>query len=75
MGELLRRTVDRHDFETVVSQRDTARTERDRYRLALERIAQTDYRGNRSIEQQIAADALAPPRPRPITPDPGVRQS
>jgi RNA polymerase-binding transcription factor DksA len=30
----------------------------DRYRAALEKIANTDYRGNRSTEQEIAYRAL-----------------
>lgn len=37
------RAVDRTDFEQVISQRDAARAERDRYREALERIADPDW--------------------------------
>ena len=46
---------DRHE---LLSELDKARAERDRYRDALTRIANTDYRGNRSGESPIAWAAL-----------------
>lgn len=54
---------ERSEFAKRIDEADAALAaaikQRDGYRSALERIANEDYRGNRSKESQIAFDALA----------------
>ena len=44
--------------DTLVGKCESLQRERDRYRVALEKIANQDYRGNRSTESEIAWKAL-----------------
>lgn len=47
------------DIDRLRAELAAAIKQRDNYRSALERIANQDYRGNRSTESQIAFSALA----------------
>lgn len=45
-------------YDEVAAAYDKLVAEKERYRLALEKIATVDYRGNRPHEQVIAFEAL-----------------
>jgi hypothetical protein len=52
----------------LARQLNEVQRERDAYRSALQRIAEADYRGNRSMEQVIAHNALKAAVDRPEAP-------